>query len=270
MESALRAASVVLVIVTTDFLRSKHCLEELHWACDQMQRQSQQAQQGQQSAGALVLVPIFYHDQDPTIGLGVDSFQRGTIRKLLQQHHAAASTAQRTRWLDALMLLPKRAGIRQDSTRKCVRRFARIEAGSSGTAYVCCLFTKFLQDVKMYRRCNPEHLSSDSNLTREWRCCCRGDDALVSEIATHLLRTLPPPAEDEREQLMGITEQVQQLQEVITGQDVGTVGLYGMGGSGKTTLAKAFFSEQSKMPIFQRRVLLHVGHDAKDGILQDR
>ena len=43
MESALRGAAVVLVVVTKDFLRSKFCLDELHWACDEMQRRSQQA-----------------------------------------------------------------------------------------------------------------------------------------------------------------------------------------------------------------------------------
>ena len=130
LESALRGASVVLVVVTTDFIRSKNCLEELHWACDEMQRRSWQAQQGQQSAKALALVPIFYHDQDLKVGFGVDhdSFQRGPLQKLLRQHHAGASPADTARWLEALMVLRKRTGIRQDSTPKCERECACSQA----------------------------------------------------------------------------------------------------------------------------------------------
>ena len=119
MESALRGASVVLVVITTDFLRSRYCLEELHWACDEMQRRGSQAQQGQQPAEPLMLVPIFYHDQYPIVGFGIDSLQQGTLSKLLRQHHAAASAADRAQWLDALLGLAKRTGIRQNSTARC-------------------------------------------------------------------------------------------------------------------------------------------------------
>ena len=92
----------------------------------------------------------------------------------------------------------------------------------------------------------------------------------MSEVLTHLLRTLPLTPEDEADPWMGVTERVQRLRAAMAGQDIGVVGLHGMGGIGKTTLARAFFAEQSKLPIFRRRVLLHVGQEAKDGILQDR
>ena len=98
----------------------------------------------------------------------------------------------------------------------------------------------------------------------------RGDDALVGAVLAHLLRDLPPPGENRTDPQMHITERVQQLQQAMAGQDVGVVGLYGMGGIGKTTLAKAFFAEQSKAPAFRRRVLLHVGQDARDGTLEAR
>ena len=116
MEAALRGASVVLVVVTTDFLCSRFCLEELQWACDEMQPSSQQAQHGQRTAGAPALVPIFYHDQDPSIGFGVDNLRRETLHKILRQRHAAASVDERTHWVEALLLLAMQTGIRQDST----------------------------------------------------------------------------------------------------------------------------------------------------------
>ena len=119
MESALRGASVVLVVVTTDFLRSKFCLKELYWACDEMQQRSSQAQQGQQPARPYMLVPIFYHDQDPSVGFGVDSLQQNALHQLLRQHHAVASAADRAQWLDALLSLQGQTGIRQDSSARC-------------------------------------------------------------------------------------------------------------------------------------------------------
>ena len=114
MEHALRGASAVLVIMTRDFLRSKYCLEELRWACDQMQRGRQ----------PLSIIPIFYHDQDPRVGFGVNAFERSALTELLRQQHAAASDRQRTQWLEALLLLAKRTGIRQDSTGRCVPQLA--------------------------------------------------------------------------------------------------------------------------------------------------
>ncbi len=117
----MRGASVVLVVVTTDFLRSKFCLEELHWACDEMQRRGNQTQQGQKQADPFMLVPVFYQDQDPLIGFGVDKLQMDSLTKLLRQRHAAASAAHRAQWLDALLVLKQRTGVRQDSTVRCAR-----------------------------------------------------------------------------------------------------------------------------------------------------
>jgi dephospho-CoA kinase len=56
----------------------------------------------------------------------------------------------------------------------------------------------------------------------------------------------------------------------MASQNVGIIALYGMCGIGKTTLAKAFFAEQSKLKTFERHVLLHVGQEAKDSVLHDR
>ena len=116
METALRNASVVLVVVSVNFLRSKFCLEELQWACGELEERSLQ---GQQPCAAFMLVPIFYHDRDPAIGFGIDSFQRSTLQELLRCHHPAASKSQREQWLDALLVLAERTGIRQDSTGRC-------------------------------------------------------------------------------------------------------------------------------------------------------
>ncbi len=124
MASALRGASVVLFVVTKNVLCSKYCREELHWACEEMQRRSRQAQQGQEPAGSLTLVPVFYHAQDPIVGFGVDTFQSSELDALLREHHAAASPAKRIQWLAALMIVSKRTGIRQHSVGSCAQRYA--------------------------------------------------------------------------------------------------------------------------------------------------
>ena len=87
-----------------------------------------------------------------------------------------------------------------------------------------------------------EHSSVDAGAS----AASRGDDELVDQVLTQLLRMLPPPAEVEMDPHMGAARRVQQLQAAMAGQHIGTVGLYGMGGIDKTTLAKAFFAEQCK------------------------
>ena len=99
---------------------------------------------------------------------------------------------------------------------------------------------------------------------------CRGDDLLVSQILTHLLLTLPLSVGDDTDPRMGIAERVQQLQAAMAGHDIGVVGLHGMGGIGKSTLARAFYAEQANLPAFERRVLLHVGQEAEGNILHIR
>ena len=98
----------------------------------------------------------------------------------------------------------------------------------------------------------------------------------MEEILAHLLRTLPLPLEENTDHKVGVAGLVRQLKAAMAGQqDVGTIGLHGMGGSGKTTVARAFFAEQSRLPAFQRRVLLHVGQPpeearAQGDVLQQR
>ena len=263
METALRGASVVLVVITTDFLRSKFCLQELCWACDELQRRSRHPSFGQSSAVDYVLVPVFYHDQDAAMGFGIDGFDRSKLQPLLLLNHATASADERAQWLDALMTLKLRTGIRQDSNGRCsllLRRNLNVHCTSS--ALRC-----------RHRTCRCEvgtgH-QTELHALKPIAATHRGDDVLVGDILASLLLLLPLSVNSKFDVQFGIAERVRWLQTEMADQDVGTVGLYGMGGIGKSTLAAAFFAEQSKLPHFQRRVHLHVGHDARDGVLQDR
>ena len=168
MESALRGASVVLVVVTTDFLRSKFCLEELYWACNEMQRRSSQAQQVQQPADPYMLVPIFYHDQDPIVGFGVDSLRAKTLNQLLRQHHAVASAADRAQWLDALLSLQGQTGVRQDSTARCAVN--SLDAAPGLVKLLCRMSRCELAHMKTSGQYNnPASLQSVFIWTRGWQ-----------------------------------------------------------------------------------------------------
>ncbi len=115
--SALRSASVVLVIVTADFVRSTGCLEQLRQTYDQIERRRQQDEQGQQSVRDLTLVPLFCCGPAPAAGSSI--LDMSAINDLLCQRYAMASEAERTQWLDDLTDLAQQPGIRQSSTERC-------------------------------------------------------------------------------------------------------------------------------------------------------
>jgi TIR domain len=54
MEAALRSCSIVVVVLTSDFVRSAYCMEELHWALHPAQPHPTQPRQ---SAGPATLQP---------------------------------------------------------------------------------------------------------------------------------------------------------------------------------------------------------------------
>lgn len=107
---------------------------------------------------------------------------------------------------------------------------------------------------------------SERALVRPNQSCC----LVPGVFPKHLQRVLPLSAQEDTASGVLLAERVQQLQLAMSGQDVGIVGLHGMGGIGKTTLPRAFYAEQAKSPVFRRRVLLHVGQDAQDEMLRIR
>jgi hypothetical protein len=127
MESALRTASVVLLVITRDFMRSRYCMEELGWACDELKRQSQPQQRPPGAALPLIIAPIFYHEQDPVVGFGVDAFSEAAIRRQWQ-HLSTATNAESSQWVKNLLRIKQQTGIRQDSAARysmsatCYRR----------------------------------------------------------------------------------------------------------------------------------------------------
>ena len=133
--------------------------------------------------------------------------------------------------------------------------------------FITCMPALRLQLVQWCN--NQAWVQSDKEIDAD-AAARRGNDALVSQVLTHLLRSLPLSVGGDTNPRMGIAERVQQLQEAMSGHDIGVVGLHGMGGIGKSTLARAFFAEQAKLPVFKRRVLLHVGQEATGDMLHTR
>ena len=110
MEMTLRAASVVVVVITQDFMRSRHCLKEAVWAYDEQLRRQHQGQQ------PLGILPVFYRHFDRNIGFGPDSFSdAAALRQRLRADHPGATAAELEWWLHALLFVSSRTGIRQDS-----------------------------------------------------------------------------------------------------------------------------------------------------------
>ena len=240
--STLRSASIVLVIITADFMRSTDCLDDLRQACDEMQRQRQQDEQGHRTATTgLTLVPLFYRWPAPAAESSAISVS------IIGGNYAAASKADRAQWLDDLVLLGEQPGIKQSSVAGCERMSARAAAAATHTLHVTM---------------PPSVLRSDAGFASR-----RGDGALVNAVAAHLLRTMPPSPDP----LISVAERVQHLQATMAAQDAGVVGLHGPAAIGKTAVAHAFFAEQARVATdFQRRIWLHVGKDAQHGVLQDR
>ncbi len=129
METALRTASVVVAVITKDFLRSKCCLRELVWACDEHRRPQQEGQQ------PLGILPVFYRSREADIGFGPDRFKDApALRRQLDMYHGDAGEAEREDWLHALLFVSTQTGARQDS----VGRRARVLVWRAGAEHVTC------------------------------------------------------------------------------------------------------------------------------------
>ena len=146
-EVMLRNAKGVLFFITTDFVRSKYCLDALRWAWDE--QDNWRAVERQRYSGCFSwdgyseLVPVYYNNQNSTADTGNDSFQDNSLHallwqqhytnsegyrvwqsqldELLRQHHPAASDIDREQWNEDLVSLSysysEERGVRQDAGR---------------------------------------------------------------------------------------------------------------------------------------------------------
>ena len=110
IHAALRTAIVVVAVITEPFVRSRSCLDELAWACQQRKRQLDQGLK------PLAILPVFYRDLDPKIGFGPDRCRdTAAVRRTLQEHHMGAREDEHEQWREALQLISTLTGLRQNS-----------------------------------------------------------------------------------------------------------------------------------------------------------
>jgi NB-ARC domain len=99
---------------------------------------------------------------------------------------------------------------------------------------------------------------------------CRGDDLLLQSILAAVQRIIQPLVEVVTGQMFGLEAQLRQINTKLgmnsqeLSEPVQLLGLYGLGGIGKTTLALQFY-EAAKARFPDRAVFLHIGEDAAQG-----
>ena len=91
-------------------------------------------------------------------------------------------------------------------------------------------------------------------------------------MVAQLLRNLPPAAQYIASHTVDVEQRVEHLKAsmIFDSQGVGVVSLWGMGGSGKSTVARAFFAEQSQDRTYERKIILTVGQAAGPQQLVDK
>jgi TIR domain len=200
MEAAVRSCSIVVFVLTLDFVRSTYCMEELHWAlhASQLQQEpgavpvrsatdtasrqgavaAQTRQQGSKQPG---LLPVFYHISD------IDALQQDVERQIAEAHENGTLQAELPQLQQAgedLSALYGFTGIRLDSRNKCVQvALVWLQIGSiAWHGDVSC--PRMSDDLQHCVHCPlSSHILSD----------CRLDPAHVEAIVTAVLQRLDRP-----------------------------------------------------------------------------
>jgi TIR domain len=156
MEAALRSCSIVVVVLTLDFVRSTYCMEELHWALHASQPQLRKPadavaqhsaadrapqqetyhrQSTQQGSKEPWLLPVFYRTSD------IDELQQDVEQQIADACEGGASPAQLQRLQQAgkdLGALCGFTGDRLDSHNKCVQLAFKWLRCSNYSRARCC------------------------------------------------------------------------------------------------------------------------------------
>ncbi|KAK7401098.1 hypothetical protein VNO78_12412 [Psophocarpus tetragonolobus] len=109
-------------------------------------------------------------------------------------------------------------------------------------------FGKAFSKLEGEPKCNKwkASLSEVSNLAG-WDCRNRSESELLKDIVGDVLRKLTPSYPSQLKGLVGIEDNYEKVQHLlkIGSSEVVTIGIWGMGGMGKTTLATAFYAKLS-------------------------